>query len=86
MAKLLCICGNILSDVCGYDAEAFSENSIELIEGTQEYAFIPGDGRSILECEKCGALAIEHPFETCFVQFYLPENGKYNDLFRNEEK
>ncbi len=77
MGKLACICGNILSDTCGSGGEAFEENQMN-----ENEFYLAGEGRSILECEECGALAIEYPIESSYVKYYLPENGKFNGLFR----
>lgn len=86
MGKLACICGNILSDVCGNDAEAFREDQIEIITriGFEDdiECYESGDGRGILECEECGSLAIEDPMNSNTVKFYIPENRKFNKLFR----
>ena len=65
MGKLACICGNILSDTCGDDGEAFTEDQIQVTDlnetdGFEDEVYIAGEGRSILECEKCGALAYEN--------------------------
>jgi len=73
MGKLKCLCDYILSDTCGDDGEAFSD---------ELETYHPGEGRSILECPKCGTLAIEDPKESCFVKFYKPDNGQFNALFR----
>jgi hypothetical protein len=89
MGKLLCICGNILSDTCGCDGEAFTEDQmiktdLNETDGFEDEVYIAGDGRSIFECEKCGALAIEDPINSPMVKFYQPENGKFNKLFRTD--
>ena len=76
MGRIACLCGNILSDVCGSDAEAFCYNE----NISAEYYEI-GEGREILECDECGCLLIEDPKQTCKVKFYLPENKKCNHLF-----
>lgn len=83
MANLLCACGNILSDTCGTDAEVFTEDQITDSDYPYE-CYLPGDGRSILECEKCGALAIEDPIGSNMVIFYLPDNDKFNKLFKGK--
>lgn len=70
MGKLKCICGNILSDTCGDHAYAFKDVDKE-----------SDINRGILECEKCGALCIEDPIDSCYVKFYIPYNGKPNYLF-----
>ncbi len=70
MGKLKCICGNILSDTCGANGYAFKPDGA------------PDQERSILECEKCGALSIEHPINSCYVLYYIPENKKFNMLFK----
>jgi hypothetical protein len=88
MGKLLCGCGNILSDVCGNDGEAFTEDMHKQIykEGFdyEEDIYILGDGRSIIECVECGAIAIEDPIGTAHVKWYIPENRKFNQLFRKK--
>ena len=38
MGKLKCVCGNILSDTCGCDGEAFREEQIEIVP----FAFMRG--------------------------------------------
>lgn len=78
MGKIRCVCDNIISDVYGWHAESFTEDMIGI-----EDAYDPGEGRSILECNKCGCLIIEDPIGTCRVKFYLPENKKFNRLFRD---
>lgn len=78
MGVLKCICGNLLYDTCGPDGEAFSE--IQLDENNKYEA---GKGRGILECEKCGAISIENPINSCYVIYYIPENKQYNGLFKN---
>lgn len=80
MGKLRCVCENILSDTCGDDGEAFSQKDMD-----KDEHYEAGMGRGILECEKCGALAIEDPKESCYVKYYIPENGKFNGLFRQVE-
>jgi len=82
MGKVACICGNILSDndyICG---EAFKERD-SVMDGFQETEYyIVGNGREILECNKCGTLRIEDPIGTCTGIYYKPENGQFNKLFR----
>jgi len=85
MGKLACICGYILSDNCGCDGEAFSEDQIQFVGFNEDYYYPVSFGRSILECPHCGALAIEDPIETCYVKFYKPDNGKYNKLFHDHD-
>ena len=86
MGKLACICGNILSDTCGGDAEIFVEEQIERIGGCVEDHYYPmGDGRGILECEECGTLAIEDPINSATVKFYRPYAKKIDLLFRGEK-
>ncbi len=82
MGKLKCICGNILSDTCGDDGEAFTEDQAQEIDFHNDDCYFAGEGRSILECRKCGALAIEDPIDSCNVKFYEPENKQYNGLFK----
>lgn len=79
MGKLQCVCGNILSDTCGDDAYAFTQYQLD-----EEMITENADNRGILECPQCGALAIEDPIDSPKVQFYIPENGKFNRLFRSE--
>ncbi len=79
MGKLKCICGEILSDTCGDDAYAFTKYQLDQESETQD-----AYNRGILECPKCGTLAIEDPINSYHVQYYKPENGKFNKLFRNE--
>lgn len=84
MGNLSCICGNILSDICGCDVEAFTQDQIRSVDFNENDYFLVGEGKSILECKECGALAIEDPIDSCYVKFYLPENGKFNRLFKGE--
>lgn len=78
MGKLECICGEILSDTCGEDAYAFTEHELDKIGDDER----DPDYRGILECPKCGTLAIEDPIDSCEVKFYKPDNCKFNKLFR----
>jgi hypothetical protein len=82
MGKIRCICDNILSDTCGEDGEAFRQ--VDSYEGSSAgfEVYREGDGRSILECNKCGCLLIEDPINSNTVKFYKPENGKFNKLFK----
>jgi hypothetical protein len=74
MARIVCICGNHLSDACGDDGHCFSGDPGYFHEDSNEY-------RGILECNECGTLAIEDPKNSCYVKWYKPENGKFNRLF-----
>lgn len=90
MGILKCICGNALYDTDGGDGEAFTEDQIIIADlnetdGVEDEVYSSGDGRSILECEECGALAIEDPLESCYVKYYLPENRKFNGLFKRND-
>jgi hypothetical protein len=81
MSVITCVCGNLLPDIYECDTEGFTANQIKIFGCMDQEYYEPGEGRSILECERCGALAIEHPRITSSVKFYLPENGKFNNLF-----
>lgn len=84
MGKLKCVCGNILSDTWGNDAEAFVENQSRRNDMEDE-VYMVGDGRGILECEECGTLAIENPLNSSKVSFYMPDNDKCNYLFKGKK-
>lgn len=82
MGKIKCICDNILSDTCGDDGEAFKETD-SYYDGSHGFeCYKEGEGRSILECNKCGCLLIEDPIDSCFVKYYKPVNGMFNKIFR----
>jgi hypothetical protein len=85
MVVLKCICGNLLFDTCESDGEAFTEDqgvSVTKIGEFEDEYYPVGEGRDILECEKCGALAIEDPLDSAYVKYYLPESKKFNGLFK----
>jgi hypothetical protein len=83
MGKMACICGNIISDVCGDDAEAFAECQMGSTIDHEDDVYLAGDGRSIMECSECGSLLIEDPPGTSNFKIYCPENKKFNKLFIN---
>jgi hypothetical protein len=81
MGNMACLCGNIISDVCGSHGEAFSEEQVESMGFYENEFFSRGCGRSVFECEKCGCLLIEDPIDSCKIKYYVPENKKFNKLF-----
>lgn len=82
MGKIQCLCGNVLHDTCGDDAEIFTEDQIVSVGFYENEYYSAGDGRSVLECEKCGRLLIEDPLGSCYVKYYAPDNGVFNKIFR----
>lgn len=69
MGKVLCVCGEIISDVCGADGFVAS------FVGKEE------DERDVLECKKCGCLIIDDPLNFSKCLFYIPSNDKCNFIF-----
>ncbi len=80
MGKFLCVCGNIVSDVCEPDT-----NLGFLISSWDKDLSIPDRDRTVYECDKCGALAIEEPIGTCYHKFYIPEDKKSSELFKRTD-
>lgn len=76
MGKYMCICANIVSDTCVPDIGLGYLTSSWDVESR-----IPDAHRTVYECEKCGALAIEHPFNGSTHKFYMPEDGSPANLF-----
>ena len=81
VAKLECLCGNLLSNVaCPNEIEGYlltdmdvDVNKIDPIE----------DGRSVWECDECGRLAFSHPGrQDCSVKWYRPEDGQPGGLMK----
>lgn len=86
MGKLLCICNYIMSTTCGEDGEAFKYDDDDYISEAGFECYKAGDGLSIMECPRCGTLAIDDPHrQKGYVLYYKPENGKYNKLFHDHE-
>ena len=77
MGRLLCVCGNIISDIGGDDAYACKALEFE----KDDIPWNEKQARGILECDECGVLAIEDPIDSNKVKFYIPHNKKHNRLF-----
>ncbi len=79
MGKLKCICGNILSDTCHPDI-----NQGLLISSWDDENHNFENNYEVMECDKCGALAIEYPKNSPEVKWYIPFDGKCLNLFKKE--
>ncbi len=71
MGKMLCECGYIHSDTCGYDGELFKYDQEHL------------DALNVFECPKCGNLMIDNPKNKHEMITYRPCNGKYNKILHD---
>lgn len=81
---LKCLCGNLLGKDSKNQGKLFKKqiNQGDEKSGDNEVYF-EGKGRWILECEKCGALAIQdHHLYSTYSKFYLPYNKKFNGLLK----
>jgi len=77
MSKLKCKCGNIISAVTN-QSEGVLITSSDLSNDNFDLSEI---SRDILECPKCGRLAISYPNKHDWkVKFYVPENDKDSRL------
>jgi hypothetical protein len=88
MGKLLCNCGNILSNcMCPNETEGVLIRDIDMeFDDDRNCLQIARMGRDVWECEKCGRLAISYPKRNdCHVKWYLPEDGKPGGLMRFRE-
>lgn len=80
MGKIKCICGNIISDVCypnpslGHLTSSYSED-----EGRED------DDISVLECNICGSLLIDDPFDASNVIIYQPTDKKYHEILKEQK-
>ena len=83
MGKMLCECGYIHSDVCGYDGDLFKESEWD-VESEEERESL--DPLSVFECPKCGNLMIDDPADCTKMISYKPENGKYNKILHNHKE
>jgi len=80
MGKILCECGYLHSDTCGYDGELFKEGEWECSEEAQ----LDLEPLSVFECPKCGNLMIDHPKSRIEMISYRPCNGKYNKILHDQ--
>jgi hypothetical protein len=80
MGKFRCICDNIISDICEPD-----HNLGYLRSSWDENLGILDKERTVYECEKCGTLAIEYPWNSCYHKFYIPEEKDPKYLFKRTD-
>lgn len=78
MGKILCECGYIHSDTCGYDGDLFKYDQWEVSEEEQDSVY----PLSVFECPECGNLMIDDPQDEKKMITYRPCNGKYNKLLK----
>jgi len=57
MGKIICECGIVHSDTCGYDGDLFKEGKWDVTEEKKDEL----DPLSVFECRKCGNLMIDNP-------------------------
>ena len=87
MAKLLCLCGEILSTVGDRnEVEGFLLiwREIDFFDRTKgELRLeVDGEGRDVWECPDCGRLAVSYPGrKDSTVKWYAPVNEKPGHLF-----
>lgn len=79
MGKMLCECGYIHSNTCGYDGDLFKCD--EWIFSDEQYRDNL-DPLSVFECVECGNLMIDNPNNRQQMITYKPSNGKYNGILR----
>lgn len=83
MGKLLCPCGNILSNCCSPN-----ENEGYLFTDMDYQCERLGDienARGVWECEKCGRIAFHYPKKWDHrVKWYAPEDGIPGNLMAFE--
>ncbi len=77
MGKILCECGYIHSDTCGYDGLLYKYDEID-IENL--------DGLSVFECLECGNIMIDDPNNKKMMITYKPENRKCNKILHDLKK
>jgi predicted RNA-binding Zn-ribbon protein involved in translation (DUF1610 family) len=79
MGKILCECGYLHSDTCGYDGYLFKEAEMNVSDEERENL----NPLSVLECPKCGNLMIDDPNDCKKMITYKPYNNKYNKLLHD---
>jgi hypothetical protein len=82
IGKMLCECGYIHSDTCGYDGYLFKEDEWLVSEEEQNDL----DPISVFECPECGNLMIDDATDRTKMITYKPSNGKYNKILHNRMK
>lgn len=92
MSKLNCICGNQISFVTSPNEQTgflLTDQGMDELYSKNEdskpifFSDIHERGRHILECFKCGRLAINHPeINSNSVKWYNPEDGKSGNLMK----
>lgn len=78
MGKMLCECGYIHSDTCGYDGDLFKYNEWIVID-QEDIEYL-----SVFECPKCGNLMIEDPKNPKIMITYRPFNSIYNRILHDK--
>ncbi len=81
MGKMLCDCGYIHSDTCGYDGHLFKEGEWNV---SDEESRDQLDPLSVFECPECGNLMIDNPENRKKMITYRPSNGKYNKILHEK--
>lgn len=76
MGKILCECGCIHSDTCGYDGHLFEYDSLR----EEDDSIYP---LSVFECQECGNLMIDNPKDPKTMISFKPTNGKYNKILHD---
>lgn len=82
MGKMLCECGYIHSDTCGYDGDLFRCDEWLVPDEKQTDL----DPLSVFECPECGNLMIDDPKNRQQMITYIPCNLKYNQVLSDERK
>ena len=81
MGKMLCECGYIHSDTCGYDGDLFKYEEWDVSDEKSRDALDP---ISVFECPVCGNLMIDNPENRMQMITYRPGNGKYNKILHEK--
>lgn len=77
MGKILCECGYIHSDTCGYDGDLFKYGEWDVSDIVSRENLDP---LSVFECPECGNLMIDNPKNKKEMITYRPSNGKFNRI------
>jgi len=81
MGKMLCDCGYIHSDTCGYDGDLFKYGEWNVSDENSRNILDP---LSVFECPECGNLMIDNPKNTKQMITYRPSNNKYNQILHDK--
>ena len=85
MARLKCLCGNSLSNVCSpNEMEGYLLTDMDMeFDDDKSCLDIMDIARCVWECDKCGRLAFNFPNkDSDTVKWYKPENGENGGLMK----